>query len=485
MTNKLHTISSTSITDVLSEKWSGWRIARKLAILGIPLIVGELGSVVQQYADTIMVGHYGTDHLAAAGFVNTIFLFVIFLTLGMSYAVTPLVGNAYGRKDFKSVCRIFREGIRTNLIVGLLFVSALLLLYFNLERLFFTPGRLHHQQPSEILTLSKGYFLILTASVPFLTVFYACKQYLDGIGKTGMPMLILLVSNLLNIGLNWCFIFGHCGFEASGVYGAGIATLISRAVQMIWIINSVRRSAIVKENYRTAEPSWNGVWRQIKLGFPISLQLGLEIGMFNVCGIFAGWLSAPALAAHQAMYTISTTFFQVLYGVGAAGTILISQFRSANAWSNVRRTARVAFRMGLVFIVLTSLLVWTFFEPLASVFTNDEMVVGIMWCIMPSLLLYQLGDCLQITYANALRGLEHTKPLPIIAFFSYFVISIPICYFYTFKFITYMESNELAYLFDWWTPEIGLWLGIRLGLLTAGILFLVVFKRKLKSLMRS
>lgn len=104
---------------------------------------------------------------------------------------------------------------------------------------------------------------------------------------------------------------------------------------------------------------------------------------------------------------------------------------------------------------------------------------------MPSLLLYQLGDCLQITYANALRGLEHTKPLPIIAFFSYFVISIPICYFYTFKFITYMESNELAYLFDWWTPEIGLWLGIHLGLLVAGLLFMLTFRVKLNRVSKS
>lgn len=487
MSTKLHTISSAHIPDVSSEKWSRWRIAKAIVLLGIPLIVGELGSIVQQYADTIMVGNYGTDYLAAAGFVNTIFYFVVFLTLGMSYAVTPLVGNAYGRKGYRSVCRIFREGIRANLIVGLLFVSVLLLLYFNLERLFFTPGRFHHQQPPEILELSKDYFLILTASIPFLTIFYACKQYLDGIGKTGISMLILLVSNLLNIGLNWCLIWGHFGFREMGLYGAGIATLISRIVQMIWIIISVRKSKIVRKNYRTAEPSWNGVWKQIKLGCPISLQLGLEIGMFNVCGIFAGWLSAPALAAHQAMYTISTTFFQVLYGVGAAGTILISQFRSVNAWSNIRRTASVAFRMGLVFIVLTAILVWAFFEPLASIFTPDERVVEIMWCIFPFLLYYQLGDCLQITYANALRGLEQTKPLPIIASVSYFLISIPICYFYTFKFMTYMESYELAYLFDWWrwTPEMGLWFGIPFGLLVAGLLFYRVFRKKLYFLSKS
>lgn len=470
---------------VSSELWSRKRIAKAVLLLGGPLIVGELGSIVQQYADTIMVGHYGTEHLAAAGFVNTVFYFVIFLTLGISYAVTPLVGNAYGRKDYRGVCLIFREGIRTGLLVGVFFVAILLLLYFNLEELFFTPiifGERH--QPLEILGLSKQYWLILTVSVPFLTMFYACKQYLDGIGNTGISMWILLGSNLLNIGLNWCLIYGHCGFPEMGLSGAGIATLVSRIVQFVLIALAVRNTSIVRENYQSANPSWNGVWKQIKLGCPISLQLGLEIGLFNVCGIFAGWLSATALAAHQAMYTISTLFFQVLYGIGAAGSILISQFHSVKAWSNIRRTARMTFWIGLGAIILLSTLVYHFFIPLASIFTNDEAVQEIMLCILTSLLLYQLGDCLQITYANALRGLGYTKPLAIIASCSYLLFCIPLSYFYTFKFGSWSESLGLEYMASVWQPELGLWFGIPAGLSVAGFLFWLVFRFKLRSLIK-
>ena len=481
----MHTFATHIPMTVSSEQWSRKRIAKAILLLGIPLIVGELGSIVQQYADTIMVGHFGTEHLAAAGFVNTVFYFVIFLTLGMSYAVTPLVGNAYGRKDFKGVYQVFREGLRTNFLVGMLFFALLLLIYFNLEELFFTPNFItSHHQPLEILELSKNYWLILTFSVPFLTMFYACKQYLDGIGKTGISMWILLVSNVLNIGLNWCLIFGHCGFTPMGLYGAGIATLVSRIVQLILILLAVKKSEIVKDNHWTVTPSWHGVWKQVKLGLPVSLQLGLEIGIFNVCGIFAGWLSSTALAAHQAMYTISTLFFQVLYGIGAAGSILISQFHSIKAWSNIRRTARISFWIGLGFITFLSILVNIFFFPLASVFTDDTAVQDIMLCIFGCLLLYQLGDCLQITYANALRGLSYTKPLPIIASFSYLLLCIPLSYFYTFNFSSWIESVGMDYLVsDWWRPEIGLWLGIPFGLLLAGIFFRLVFRLKLRSLL--
>lgn len=482
----MHTFTPHTSMSVSSERWNRKQIAKAVLLLGIPLIVGELGSIVQQYADTIMVGHYGTDHLAAAGFVNTVFYFVIFLTLGMSYAVTPLVGNAFGRKDYRDVCRVLREGVRTSLIVGVFFVAILLLLYFNLEELFFTPKLFgEHHQPIEILHLSKKYWFILTTSVPFLTMFYGCKQYLDGIGKTGVSMWILLSSNLLNIGLNWCLIFGKCGFPAMGLSGAGIATLVSRIVQFVLIVLAVRNTSIVRENYQSANPTWNGVWKQIKLGCPISLQLGLEIGLFNVCGIFAGWLGTAALAAHQAMYTISTLFFQVLYGIGAAGSILISQFHSIKAWTNIRRTARITFWIGLGIVLLLSILVYFFFFPLASVFTDDTAVQEIMLCILWSLLLYQLGDCLQIAYANALRGLGCTKPLAIIASFSYLLICIPFSYFCTFKFSSRIESLGMDYPgADWLRSELGLWIGIPIGLFMAGILFWLVFRFKLRSLIK-
>ena len=95
----------------LNQQWTRGQLAKSILLLGIPLIVGELGSIAQQFADTMMVGHYGTRELAAAGFVNSIFYFVIFLSLGMSFASTPMVGSAFGRKDYKEVYRIFQESM--------------------------------------------------------------------------------------------------------------------------------------------------------------------------------------------------------------------------------------------------------------------------------------------------------------------------------------------------------------------------------------
>lgn len=452
---------------------SGRELAKAIILLGIPLIVGELGSIVQQFADTMMVGHYGTNELAAAGFVNSIFYFVIFLTLGVSYASTPLVGSAYGKKDYKGVFRVLGESLIVNFLVGMFFVVLLLLIYFNLEAWFFNQDSAHFHQPYEILDLSKQYMLMLIISIPFMTLFYACKQYLDGIGNTKVSMWVMLFANVLNIALNWCMIFGHCGFEPMGLLGAGLSTLISRIVQLLIIVAVVFRTRIVRsamEMIKTEQelrPTKAGVVEQLKLGWPISVQLGLEIGVFNVCGIFMGWLGALPLAAHQTMYTISTLCFQVLYGIGAAGTILISQFLGAKAWGDIHKTARTTFVVGLVAVVILTLCIVLFFRPLASCFTDDQEVVKLMWLILPSFVFYQLGDCTQIVYANALRGIEDTKPLALIASFSYILICVPLCYI-------------ISFVLD--MGVFGVWMGIPIGLSLAGILFFIRFRRSMRIL---
>ena len=455
-----------------SKRWSRWQLVKAILLLGIPLIIGELGAIAQQFADTMMVGHYGTNELAAAGFVNSIFYFIIFLTLGISYASTPLIGSAFGRKDYKSVFRIFVESTIINLLVGIFFVALLLLVYFNVEFLFFNPHSDLFHQPYEILEISKEYMMYLIISVPFLTLFYACKQYLDGIGNTQVSMWILLFSNLLNIALNWCLIFGYYNFPELGLSGAGLSTLISRIVQlgvMLWVVYKSRTiqshlTDVVEEDLK---PTKKGIVAQFKLGLPISLQLGLEIGTFNICGIFMGWLGTASLAAHQTMYTISTLCFQVLYGIGAAGTILISQFYGIKSWDNIRKTASTTFFVGLFSVIAITAGIYLFFDSLASCFTNDSEVIKLMWCILPSFVLYQFGDCMQITYSNALRGIEETRPLAWIAFFAYICVCIPLCYALAFTF-----NNGIS----------GVWAGIPIGLSLTGILFWLKFGAKLRKL---
>ena len=434
--------------------------AKSILTLGIPIIFGQLGSIAQQFADTMMVGQYGTLELAGAGFVNNVFNLVIYFILGISYATTPVIGSAFGSGDKHGVVRSLLESIIVNLVFSLGVVVILVLLYCNIEVL---------DQPADVIKVALPYFLVLTVSVPFMAVFNAMKQFSDAIGETKIPMWIMLGANVLNIILNYALIFGHWLCPELGLLGAGIATLASRVLSLVFLTIAICRLKRYNTFFRllTLEdkrirPTALGMRRLSAVGLPISIQLGLEASSFNVAAVFMGWLGAVELAAHQVMCTISTLCFQILYGIGAAASVLISQSCGKNEWGSVRRTAGTAFALGLATTFSMITIIYLFRYPLVRCFTESQDVMRVIFLILPCFFIYQFGDCMQITFANALRGIEKVKRMMLYAFIAYVMVSIPLSYLF-------------AFVLKW--GSVGVWAGIPFGLTTAGLLFLYDFRR--------
>ena len=461
-------LPNTNLSAFLWRLWGESYIAQSIIKLGIPIIIGQLGSIAQQFADTIMVGQYGTMELAAAGFVNNVFNFVIYFMLGISYASTPVIGASYSQKDYKAVAQSLVDSIVVNFLFSLVIVALLLLLYHNIAIL---------QQPEEIMPYALPYFLIITASMPFMAVFNALKQYSDAVGETKIPMWIMLGANAFNVLLNLPLIFGfelsifnyQFSMEALGLFGAGIATLISRilaVMALVVVIAKMKKYKELKPSVSTG-PEIHRMKHLLFLGLPISIQLGLEASSFNICAIFMGWLGSIPLAAHQIMCTISTLCFQIVYGIGAAASVLISQFRGVGDWHNVRRTANTAFFIGIALILMMIGMIQIFRYPLVSCFTTSEEVVSVVLSLIPCFFIYQFGDCMQITFANALRGIAEVKKLMLYAFISYVIVCIPLSYVF-------------AFIFGW--GGVGVWMGMPFGLTTAGFLFYFEFRSKIKKL---
>ena len=459
-------LPNTNLSAFLWRLWGESYIAQSIIKLGIPIIIGQLGSIAQQFADTIMVGQYGTMELAAAGFVNNVFNFVIYFMLGISNASTPVIGASYSQKDYKAVAQSLVDSIVVNFLFSLVIVALLLLLYHNIDIL---------QQPEEIMPYALPYFLIITASMPFMAVFNALKQYSDAVGETKIPMWIMLGANAFNVLLNLPLIFGfelsifnyQFSMEALGLFGAGIATLISRilaVMALVVVIAKMKKYKELKPSVSTG-PEIHRMKHLLFLGLPISIQLGLEASSFNICAIFMGWLGSIPLAAHQIMCTISTLCFQIVYGIGAAASVLISQFRGVGDWHNVRRTANTAFFIGIALILMMIGMIQIFRYPLVSCFTTSEEVVSVVLSLIPCFFIYQFGDCMQITFANALRGIAEVKKLMLYAFISYVIVSIPLSYVF-------------AFIFGW--GGVGVWMGMPFGLTTAGFLFYFEFRSKIK-----
>ena len=163
---------------------------RTLLSIGIPIMIGQMGMIVLSFADTMMVGHHSTTELGAASFVNNIMNLAIITGTGFSYGLTPIVGALFGRGEHAGAGQALRCSLLTNTLAAVAMMAVLLVLFFNLGNI---------GQPEELLGYMRPYYMVLFASLPFVMLFNAFKQFTDSITLTRTSMWILLSGNLLNI----------------------------------------------------------------------------------------------------------------------------------------------------------------------------------------------------------------------------------------------------------------------------------------------
>ncbi len=428
---------------------------KALFLLGLPIVIGQVGVIVLGFADTLMIGHHSTNELGAASFVNNMFTLAIIFSTGFSYGLTPIVGGFYGVRKFAAAGQALRCSLLANLLVGILLTGIMAILYLNVERL---------GQPEELLSLIKPYYLILLASLIFVLLFNGFKQFTDGITDTKTAMWILLGGNVLNIVGNYILINGKLGFPELGLLGAGISTLFSRIVMVlvfVLVFFSSRRFLRYKLGF--IRLGWSrALFRQLNaLGWPVAFQMGMETASFSLSTVMVGWLGTIALASHQVMLTISQFTFMMFYGMGAAVAVRVSNFKGQNDIVNVRRTAYAGAHIILAMGIVLLSIVFFFRYQVGGWFTDNTEVSAMVVVLMVPFLAYQFGDGMQINFANALRGISDVKPMMLIAFIAYFIISLPAGYFFGFVMGWELFGVWMAFPFGLSSAAIMLWLRFR------------------------
>lgn len=398
---------------------------RSLLRLAVPIIIGQLGGIITGLADTIMVGQYGTNELAASSFVNNVLnAFIIFGT-GFSFALTPLVGENLARDKRYVVSAWLKNGIVANFLLSLVLMAVLTVIYFNIHRF---------GQPEELLPLIRPYFLVSMISVIFIMLSNSFRQFVEGITDPSISMWILISGNLLNIVGNYVLIYGKLGFPEMGLIGAGWSTMFSRIFMFVMFVLVF----LFRPSYKAYRKGFKRMWvlpnrlvRITKLGVPIALQQGLEAITFSLTAIMVGWLTMNTtenMAAHQVVIAISTISFTTYLGLGSATAIRTSFYKGANDWVQVRKTTVAGIHLGLIVSAVTCLALYIFRNEISFVFSDNEMVSQIVISLLPILMLYQFVDGAQIVLANALRGLSDVKSIMWISFITNFLIAIPAGY---------------------------------------------------------
>ncbi len=445
----------------------------------------QLGAAMVGLADSIMVGHYGTADLAAVSFSNALFFTVMVFSMGAVMAVTPLVGHETGRiekalsepGDKTDYIAEKRLKISAYLINGVVFT--LLLCVFSL--LILAPCipllDAFGQEPEVVACARPYYILIVLSIVPFL-LFCFCKQFLEGLGNTTVAMLITLGCNLLNIGLNWIFIFGHCGFSPMGAAGAGWASLLSRCLMPVCFMAVI---CFKREwrSYVTAIRSWlvnrSEVEHLITLGVPIGLQSFAEAFLFTASFVIIGWINKEALAAHHIANQMADLTFMLALGIGAATTIRVSHQLGKGDLHAVRMASRASVHLCLLMNTIGAAIMIFGRHHIPYIFTDDPQVIPIASTLLVIAGTLQYADGLQCIGAAMLRGIQDVRVPMRIALFAYLGVALPLGIYLTFYYPLPFGDAATAGL-----GAKGMWIAFVIALAIPAVLFPIRFHRQMK-----
>ncbi len=442
----------------------------------------QFGAALVGLADSIMVGHYGTADLAAVSFSNALFFTVMVFAMGALMGVTPLVGHVHGRlekimangewpkgesKDEEIAHK--HEQITSYLANGLVFTGLMSVL--SLAILAPCIGFLDAfgQEPEVVVCARPYYILIVLSIVPFL-LFTFSKQFLEGLGNTTVAMLITIGCNLLNILLNWVFIFGHCGFEAMGAEGAGWASLIARCLMPICFLVAMFCKADWRR-YITSMHRWLITRREVEhlltIGMPIGLQSFAEAFLFTASFVIIGWISKESLAAHHIANQMADLTFMLAMGIGSATTIRVSHQLGKGDLHAVRMASHASVHLCLLMNTIGAAIMIFGRNVIPYIFTNDPEVIPIASTLLIIAGTLQYADGLQCIGAAMLRGIQDVRVPMRIALFAYIGVALPL---------------GLALTFPMGLGAKGMWIAFVIALAIPAVLFHVRFHRQLKRL---
>lgn len=423
--------------------------------LAVPVMITQAGQMVVQFADNIMVGHLGTVEFAGVAFANSIFAIGMVFCICFTQGLTPYAGQSYGKGLYREVAGYFQNS----------FILDIFLCIFILGVMFgIIPFMQYMGQDPAILEYAKSYYRILVLSlVPFI-LFFAIRNFSEGIGITKYAMYITIASNLVNIFFNWVLIYGNLGFPHMGVTGAAIATLISRVLMFVSFAILLTSVNPYKKYLKLIQKPFinpDKIKKLLKTSVPISLQGLVEITAFSLSGIMVGWFGKEAMAANQIALTITTFSFMIAQGIGVAATIRVSHQFGEKRYSDARKAGFAAVHLSVGFMGTAGIIYILSRHLVPYLFTSDPAVASIAGSLLIISAGFQIFDAVQLSGIASLRALADVKMPLVFSLISYYFICLP---------LGYVCGHFLN------LGPIGVWTGLMLGLMFASVLFMYRFR---------
>jgi len=428
--------------------------------LALPLILAEVGWMSMGIVDTVMVGRLPNSAVAigATGLGQSLYHSVAIFGGGLLLGMDTFVAHAFGREDL--------DDARHSLVNGLFLAFALtpvLMLAIS-----FWPALMHRFGISvELVEPMRPYLSALNWGTLPLLAYFALRRYVQAVNVAHPIMFALISANIVNAFGNWVLIYGHLGFHAMGITGAGWSTCWARtymavclAITLLWVES------------KRIQRGWLGTIRidvrrmsaLLKLGAPAATQILFEIGAFSAATALCARLGPVPLAGHEIALNCAALTFMVPLGISSAAAVRVGQQLGRRDPDGARRAGWSAIIIGVGFMGCSGAVFVSIPKLIARLFTPDPAVIRVGAQLLLVAAAFQLFDGLQTVATGALRGAADTRTPMLANFVAYWLIGLPLGYVLCFK-------------LSW--GALGLWIGLCDGLMLIGSALLVAWHKRM------
>jgi MATE family multidrug resistance protein len=424
--------------------------------LAVPVVLSELGWMLQGVVDNIMVGRLGPEAIGAVSLGNAVFYTPSLFGIGLLLSLDTLVSHAYGRRDYDECHRWLAQGVYLASIVTVPLMLIIGGLSFELTR-FGVNGA--------VAGPAASYLRILNWSTLPLLLYGATRRYLQGVGQVRVITITYVLANVLNWAGNWVLIYGKLGFPALGVRGSAISTCIARigmAVALLAFAWRYERSRGHPLFRHWAGPQLARLRELLRLGAPAAGQIVLEVGAWNLATFSAGYLTPVELATHAIALNYASVSYMVPLGVSAAAAVSVGHALGAGDQPRARRAGWLALGLGTGFMLLAALVFLFAPKALIAVYTTDPQVMRVGPMLLWLAAAFQVFDGIQTVCTGALRGLGETRSPMYANFIGYWILGLPLGF-------------TLCFYFHW--GIYGTWIGLTLALIVISLSLLARWRR--------
>lgn len=431
--------------------------ARQLLALAIPVILAQIAQTSMGFVDTVMAGGYSATDMAAVAIGTSIWLPAILFGHGLLMALTPTVAQLNGSGRRERIAHQIRQGFW---LAG--FVSALIMI------VLWNAGHIIHAMKNinpELADKAVGYLRALLWGVPGYLFFQVARNQCEGLAKTKPGMVMGFIGLLVNIPVNYIFIYGHFGMPELGGVGCGVATAAVYWVMFFFMISYVRKARSMRDLKLPKgfiKPDWKVMYRLTQLGLPIALALFFEVTLFAIVALLVAPLGIVDVAGHQIALNFSSLMFVLPMSLSAAVTIRVGFRLGQGSTLDAQTAAWTGIGVGMCMATITAIFTIVMREHIALLYNSNPEVVALAAHLMLLAAVYQLSDSVQVIGSGVLRGYKDTRSIFFITFIAYWVLGLP--------------SGYILALTDWVVEPMGpagFWTGFIIGLTSAAIMMML------------